>query len=76
VEGTEIKGIKFTEGMIAAVDAMSLHFNPEYWGLVDPNEFYPLRFSEPGINKQAYMPFGIGPRQCVGKKTLKKEIFN
>jgi cytochrome P450 len=68
VEPIEIKGIKFTKGLITTVDVLSLHFNPEYWGQVDPNEFYPLRFNEPSINKQAYMPFGIGPRTCVGMK--------
>ncbi len=26
-----------------------------------------IRFLEDGINRQAYMPFGIGNRMCLGK---------
>jgi cytochrome P450 len=59
---------------------MTLHYDPEHWGEVDPNVFYPLRFSsEYDRNKAAFMPFGYGPMSCVGKKTfntiLMKIIF-
>ena len=46
-----------------------LHRNPDYWP--DPNKFDPERFNP--NNKQsyptfAYLPFGEGPRQCIGKR--------
>jgi cytochrome P450 len=51
-----VKGIQIDEGLVVAVDYYSIHFNPEYWGAADPNEFYPLRFKDPNVNKQAFMP--------------------
>ncbi|KAK9932872.1 hypothetical protein M0R45_020094 [Rubus argutus] len=49
---------------------LSLHHEPQFWGL-DVQLFKPERFSE-GIAKAtnnnlgAFMPFGHGPRTCVG----------
>jgi PHYB activation tagged suppressor 1 len=49
---------------------LSLHHEPQFWGL-DVQLFKPERFSE-GIAKAtnnnlgAFMPFGLGPRTCVG----------
>jgi len=46
---------------------MELHRNEKYWS--SPDEFNPDRFlgenAEPQV-KQAYMPFGAGPRKCIG----------
>ena len=53
--------------LVVTVDVMSLHYDQQYWGDVDTNEFYPLRFeNESKINPCVYMPFGVGPRICVG----------
>jgi len=46
-----------------------LHHNPEYWP--NPDKFDPERFNP--NNKQsyptfAYLPFGEGPRNCIGKR--------
>lgn len=30
--------------LLIGVDVLSLHYNPEYWGQVDPNVFYPMRY--------------------------------
>ena len=48
----------------------TLHRDPDTWG-PDANEFKPERFSE-GVSKackypQAYVPFGLGARLCLGK---------
>lgn len=54
--------------MIVAVDSKTIHFDPEYWG-PDAAQFNPLRFSsEIKRHPAAYMPFGLGPRICVGMK--------
>ncbi|BBG94354.1 cytochrome P450, family 72, subfamily A, polypeptide 9 [Prunus dulcis] len=52
------------------VPNLSLHHDPTYWG-EDVNVFKPERFSE-GVAKAtnnnivAFIPFGLGPRTCVG----------
>jgi cytochrome P450 len=64
----KVKGLDIPAGVSVTVDVLSLHYDSEIWGPVDPNIFYPLRFSnEKSINPAAYLPFGIGPRNCVGK---------
>ena len=42
-KSTQLKGIDIPEDLLVVVDVLSLHYNPEYWGEVDPNVFYPLR---------------------------------
>jgi cytochrome P450 len=44
-----------------------LHHDPRHWS--KPNDFDPTRFSaenEPTIPKYVYIPFGGGPRICIG----------
>ncbi|GMI73209.1 cytochrome P450, family 714, subfamily A, polypeptide 1, EUI-like p450 A1 [Hibiscus trionum] len=48
----------------------TLHRDAEIWG-PDANEFKPERFND-GVKKackypQAYIPFGVGPRLCLGR---------
>lgn len=49
-----------------------LHRNPRFWR--DPGKFDPERFiagaqsAPPGVPKYAYLPFGAGPRSCIGSR--------
>ncbi len=73
MSATRVKGIDVPVGVSFTVDVLSLHYSEEYWGPVDPNEFYPLRFSTEIKRSQcAYLPFGIGPKNCVVKKRYRR----
>ena len=48
------------------INFYGLHRCPEYWD--DPNLFNPSRFEKQGVSKSKlpFMPFGYGPRVCIG----------
>jgi thromboxane-A synthase len=49
------------------VDVYNLHYNPDLWGPLDPHEFHPERFATKR-HPMAWLPFGAGPRNCVGMR--------
>nr|UOU03273.1 cytochrome P450 3045C1-1 [Brachionus rubens] len=67
MKSSRVKDIDIPVGLVIAVDVLSLHFDEELWGPVDPNLFYPLRH-EVKRNPLIYMSFGNGPRNCIGMK--------
>lgn len=63
-----INEANISKGTKVFISALALHQDPEYYP--EPMKFDPERFSE--VNKQSrvkytYLPFGEGPRICVGK---------
>lgn len=48
-------------------DIYSIHFNQELWGPEDPYLFLPERHQQKR-HPMAYMPFGAGPRHCLGMR--------
>lgn len=70
-----IKGLDIPADMTIVADVMSIHYDPEIWGPIDPNEFYPERFSpEQKRHPVAFLGFGLGPRNCIGLKFAYLEI--
>jgi cytochrome P450 len=66
----EIGGITYPAGMIIELPMLFIHHDPDIWGS-DVHEFRPDRFAE-GIYKaskdlRAFLPFGWGPRICIGR---------
>jgi cytochrome P450 len=66
----EIGGITYPAGVILELPVLFIHHDPDIWGS-DVHEFRPDRFSE-GISKAskdpgAFLPFGWGPRVCIGQ---------
>lgn len=66
-EDLELNGYTIPKGSIVGVYIYGAHHNPNYWQ--NPEEFDPERFSaenEGNTHKFAYLPFGGGPRVCIG----------
>ena len=67
VQDDEICGYRIRAGEVVGIAPYVTHRLSEYWP--DPERFDPLRFSpERAANRPrfAYLPFGGGPRQCIG----------
>jgi len=67
IEDIEWNGITITKGTQAMVMPWTLHRHRKYWE--SPNAFMPSRFlpeNREKIGKYQYLPFGAGPRICIG----------
>ena len=74
VEDFDLKGIgTIPAGTIITTDIYKLHFDPELWGPVDPHVFDPERFATKR-HPMAWIPFGAGPRNCVGMRFALTEL--
>lgn len=70
LEDTQVGDITIPQGVCLWTLIPTLHRDSNIWGK-DADEFKPERFNN-GISKackfpQAYIPFGLGPRLCLGK---------
>lgn len=54
-------------GATVLVSTKLLHSDPRFWRL-DPAQFLPSRWlaAEPAHDRNAYLPYGAGPRFCLG----------
>ncbi len=67
IEADVIAGYDVPKGGIVAVCPYALHRHPRYWD--NPEGFDPERFTPERTEarpRYAYLPFGGGPRQCIG----------
>ncbi|KAL0489825.1 cytochrome P450 [Acrasis kona] len=73
-----IGSMNLKKGQAVQVSVYSIHNNPHVWK--NPEEFRPERFSEEekkGRSSFAWIPFGGGPRTCIGNNfsLLEQKIF-
>lgn len=54
------------EGTQLQLSIAAIHHDTELWG-EDASSFNPMRFSEPRKHLASFLPFGLGPRICVGQ---------
>ncbi|XP_075550556.1 cytochrome P450 3A19-like [Dermacentor variabilis] len=62
-------GIKLPKGCTVVVPIYALHRDPEYFP--EPDAFKPERFSDENVGSirpYTYLPFGAGPRNCIGMR--------
>ncbi|KAI5617742.1 cytochrome P450, family 3, subfamily A, polypeptide 65, partial [Silurus asotus] len=65
----EINGLTIPKDSVVLVPIYALHRDPEFW--TDPETYNPERFTQgnkENIEQYAYMPFGFGPRNCIGMR--------
>jgi cytochrome P450 len=68
IEEDEFEDVKIPAERDVLFITYSIHRNPKYWE--DPDSFQPDRFNAENKKEHkdsAYVPFGLGPRLCIGK---------
>jgi cytochrome P450 len=66
-EDVTIGGYRFPRGHVVVAAPYALHRDPRHWP--DPERFDPDRWATPAVKalpRAVYMPFGLGPRVCIG----------
>ena len=62
---TTMRDKTISKGASVVVSPWLIHRHPDFWD--NPNGFDPDRFNDPkSIQKDTYLPFGMGPRICIG----------
>ncbi len=67
IHDIELGGYPIAQGSMITISTYNLHHDPEFFP--EPDRFAPERFTpenEAKLPKHAYLPFGGGPRVCIG----------
>lgn len=68
VEESTLAGVKLPRGQLIQVHCYAMHRDPDFFP--EPDRFDPDRFLPPNkerIIPYTYLPFGAGPRNCIGE---------
>ncbi|KAJ5383414.1 hypothetical protein N7517_001325 [Penicillium concentricum] len=70
----DICGHKFEPGTVLSVPSYTIHRLESIWG-ADSNQYRPERWESLTLDqKKAFVPFGHGPRSCVGRNVAEMEM--
>uniref|UniRef100_A0A0B7AHN9 Cytochrome P450 n=1 Tax=Arion vulgaris TaxID=1028688 RepID=A0A0B7AHN9_9EUPU len=70
-----IQGIHIPKDMVVSFPVYAIHYDPEIWP--EPEKFKPERFNienKASRHPYAYLPFGHGPRNCIGMRLALLEL--
>ncbi len=69
----DVAGYRIPRGANILLSPWVVHRDPRVWEA--PDEFRPSRFADRGAQRRgSYLPFGDGPRRCVGNRFAEAEI--
>lgn len=72
IEDCSVNGVTFVPGVQVMIPIYLIHHDPEIWP--DPENFLPERFIDnPDHHPMAWLPFGGGPRNCIGLRFAELE---
>ncbi|XP_075983945.1 cytochrome P450 6B5-like [Anticarsia gemmatalis] len=69
-------GLRLEKGLRVHIPVIHLHNNPDFFP--EPEEYKPERFygdNKRDIKPYTYMPFGDGPRVCIGMRFAKMQMI-
>ncbi|XP_075983804.1 cytochrome P450 6B5-like [Anticarsia gemmatalis] len=69
-------GLRLEKGLRVHLPLSHLHYNPDFFP--EPEEYRPERFygdNKRDIKPYTYMPFGDGPRVCIGMRFAKMQMM-
>ncbi|KAL7631612.1 UNVERIFIED_CONTAM: hypothetical protein RMT77_018084 [Armadillidium vulgare] len=73
----EINGNCIPKDAIVLPSILLCHNDPDYWE--DPKSFKPERFitsdGKLDINKEGFLPFSLGRRNCIGESLARMELY-
>ncbi|XP_009461406.1 PREDICTED: vitamin D 25-hydroxylase [Nipponia nippon] len=73
---TVVRGYSIPEGTTVITNLYSVHFDEKYWS--NPEVFFPERFLDSNgqfVKKDAFIPFSLGRRHCLGEQLARMEMF-
>lgn len=74
-DGYELGNVKLFKDQMVQVMSFQVHYDPEYYP--EPERYNPERFmpeNKDQLVPYTYLPFGIGPRNCIGMRFAYQEI--
>ncbi|XP_061493496.1 cytochrome P450 2C21-like [Rhineura floridana] len=76
IKDITLQGFRIKKGTVIIPDVASVLYDPEHWET--PHQFNPNHFLDKDGHffcKEAFIPFAVGHRVCVGERLAQTELF-